>query len=96
MTVVFGGEIIQRLFNHGAMVFLEDFSVGFSAEHFPAFMLKWKSLTDGPPIPTGSPISLPSSVFVLVQPFPEFFVGHGLSSCRRRWDRSRTTILCQV
>ena len=82
LPAVFLREIIQRLADHEAVVFLQQLSVNLAPEHPPAFVFERVGRADGmsAAIPALSTILLPASILVFVESFPDLLVRHDLPS----------------
>jgi len=80
MTVVFLRKILQRIVNHIAMVFLEDFPVHLAAEQLATLMFQRESPGFSTPVGACASVALPPPIPILIIAFPDFFRHNSLPS----------------
>jgi len=82
MSAVFLGKILQRIFDHCFVIFVQQFTIRLAPEEFPPFMIMRIGL-DGPAILAAAPLRLPPAIFVLEESVANFVVCHDPSPARK-------------
>jgi hypothetical protein len=72
VAVMIFREILQGVVDHRAVIFFEQFTIGFSAVYAPPFVIFSAAFADCASINAGSAISLDPTVLVPVKTFTDF------------------------